>query len=276
MKMRTIIMYCFLAVFTLASCEVETDWPIEDVEFETLVVDAIVTNEYKTQEVKLSKPSSSANKGFMPVSRASVNIGSEAFTVHFFESETNKGLYESEIPFAAVIDREYKLTVQYEGKLYYATSYLVPVLPFTRLQTAPVESQSGLYEIKWIAAEYAPQEQAMYEVVIDWSHLPVYSHPDSINMARILHYTLNTIDVSYNIFPQDREDVVFPQGSVITEKKYSLNDEYAMYLRALLAETEWQGSLFEDARGNLPTNISNGGLGYFSVCAVLSDTIAVQ
>ncbi|MFW5726204.1 MAG: hypothetical protein ACOCX0_07130, partial [Bacteroidota bacterium] len=65
-------------------------------------------------------------------------------------------------------------------------------------------------------------------------------------------------------------------GSVVMFSKYSLNNEYAAYLRALLSETQWQGSLFETARANLPGNISNGGLGYFSACAVIRDTLNVQ
>ena len=97
-----------------------------------------------------------------------------------------------------------------------------------------------------------------------------------LTKAKLFFYTFNTIDVSYSVFPQDKEKVYFPKGSKITEKKYSLTNEYAAYLRALLAETEWQGSLFENARDNLPTNISNNGLGYFSICSVISDSLIVQ
>ena len=115
----------------------------------------------------------------------------------------------------------------------------------------------------------------MYEADISWGHLPVYAS-DSLTKARLTFYTLNTIDVSYIIFPQDKEEVYFPYGSIAILNKYSLTDEYAAYLRALLAETEWQGSIFEDARGNLPSNISNGGLGYFSACSVIADTVVVE
>jgi hypothetical protein len=116
----------------------------------------------------------------------------------------------------------------------------------------------------------------MYEADISWEHIPGFDHPDSVSRVMQKYYTLNTIDVSYVIFPQEKEEVLFPAGSIAIVKKLSLTDEYGAFLRALLAETEWQGSLFEEARGNLPTNISNGGLGYFSACSVIADTLIVQ
>ena len=51
---------------------------------------------------------------------------------------------------------------------------------------------------------------------------------------------------------------------------------FAAYLRALLMETEWQGGAFDEASANLPTNITNGGLGYFAVCGVLADTLVAE
>jgi len=134
----------------------------------------------------------------------------------------------------------------------------------------------GLYSLNWNNEQYSPLEQALYEADLDWSHLAGYDHPDSVSRARLLFYTLSTIDVSYIVFPQDREQVFFPGGSNVVFSKYSLNNEYGAYLRALLSETQWQGSLFESARGNLPGNISNGGLGYFSACAVVRETLVVE
>lgn len=259
-----------------SACEMETSWPVGEKSYETIAVEATITGEFKKHHILVTRPASVANAEFEPASGAWVTVGDGYDFVEFMETEDEPGLYESQAAFAAVIDRQYRLAVYYRGKTYEASAYMIPVYPSTRLQTGPVGDVSGMFEIKWIAVEYSPQEQAMYEVVIDWSHLPVYNHPDSVSRAKIMHYTLKTIDVSYNIFPQDKEEIVFPPGSIITEKKYSVNDHFAAYLRALLAETEWQGSLFEEARGNLPTNISNGGLGYFSVCAVLTDTLVAH
>ena len=114
-------------------------------------------------------------------------------------------------------------------------------------------------------------EQAMYEITIDWSHLS----STAPTRAKLFYYTFNTVDVS-QIFAPEKETVRFPVGSYVIVRKHSLSPEYAEYLRALVAETQWQGGLFEETRDNLPTNISNDGLGFFSACAVLTDTLVAE
>jgi hypothetical protein len=151
---------------------------------------------------------------------------------------------------------------------------MVPVIASMPLQV--IAADNNLRKVNWTAPGYNPDDLAMYEVRISWSHLVDSTLTDTLTEARMMHYTLNTIDVSHIVFPQEKEEVLFPAGSILIVRKYSLTEDFAAYLRALLAETEWQGSLFEDARGNLPTNISNGGLGYFSACSVVADTVVAE
>ena len=266
----------FIFIFGFISCEKKIAWDIPESEFNTIVVDALLTNEYKFQEVKLSLPRNDINDTTPPETGATVSISDGIDSLNFTESAEHSGLYISEEKITAIIDKEYYLTVEYESETYEAETYLVPVYTSNRLYYAPVEGSDILYEIKWIAPEYSTYEQAMYEIIIDWSYLVGGNPEDTITRAKIFHYTLNTIDVSYTIFPQEKEKVYFPQYSIIIERKYSLTDEHAAYIRALLAETEWQGSLFEEARGNLPTNISNGGLGFFGASSMIADTMLVQ
>ena len=285
--MPGILKYIYLKVFKikigiwifvfgfLSACEEATDHAIPDQVYNTIVVDAILTNELKQQEIRLSRPFSDPNGRPEPVSGATVNVTVNGFDVSFPESALTPGLYQTENDVAATIGQSYYLAVSFEGKTYNAVTTMVPVsqpvLP--SFQFVP---DTGLYKIAWNNPQYSPFEQAMFEADIRWGHLPGYDPEDTLTKARLLYYTLNTIDVSYIIFPQDKEEVYFPYGSIAVLKKFSLTDDFTNYLRALLAETEWQGSLFEDARGNLPTNISNGGLGYFGACSVIADTVVVQ
>ena len=85
--------------------------------------------------------------------------------------------------------------------------------------------------------------------------------------ARLLYYTLPTIDVS-EIFAPGIQTIYFPSGTYITEKKYSITREHAEYIRALLLESKWQGGLFDTEHANLPTNMSNGAIGFFGACGV--------
>ncbi len=264
-----------LSILLFTSCEKKIDWEIQQENLNTIVVDAIITNEYKNQHIRLTKPYTDPNGETIPVSNATVIVKvGPSIEIPFIESTEYPGNYFTPTPITASINFNYTLEIQDDTSSYYAESYMIPVSG-ANTPTFDLDIDSGLYKINWQASEYNPYEQAMLKAIISWQHLLPEGTEDSLAYAKIMFYTLNTIDVSYNIFPQDKEEVLFPAGSIAIVKKYSVTDEYGNFLRALLAETEWQGSLFEDARGNLPGNISNGGLGYFSVCSVVVDTITV-
>lgn len=262
-------------LLSLVACEEKIHWDQKTEQVNTIVVDAIITNESKFQQIHLTKPFTNQNDAVVPVTGASVIINTENLTWLFLESPDKPGYYFSDYPNAGSIDITYELNIQYEEKIYTAETYMIPVLP-ANLPTWQYDADKDLYKINWNISQYDPNQQAMYEVLISWSHLVDSTLTDTLTMAKMLNYTLNTINVNYTIFPQDKEEVWFPKNSIAVVKKYSVTNEYGDYLRALLAEAEWQGSLFEEARGNLPTNISNGGLGYFSACSVLSTTLIVQ
>lgn len=267
--------FLLIALIVFSSCEKEIDWETTAVELNTVVVDGMITNEFHIQQIQLSHPVKGMNDIAEPFTSASVTISRGQQSVNFTESETEPGMYLSDQPFAAAAGSDYFLNILKDDLVFDAQTYMVPVSPFN----PPVfrfHPSLDLYSIIWSNAQYSPFEQAMYEAIIDWSHVPGFEDPDTLSSARLLYYTLNTIDVSFVIFPQDKENVYFPEGSIVVFSKYSLNDEYGAYLRALLSETQWQGSLFETARSNLTGNISNGGLGYFSACAVIRDTLMVE
>ena len=277
--MRINLFILFLLIFSLYACERETTWEIQSEQINTVVVDAIITDEFKHQKIRLTKPFTNPNQEALPVSYAHVRVSySDNIDkdVYFTENPDDPGTYMSDVEFTGSINITYHLEIDYASEIYTADTRMIPVNPSAPLSYAPAGNSGNLYKITHIAPQYNAEEQAMYEVIIDWTHLVNTTQSDTLTIVKLFYYTFNAIDVSYIIFPQDKEEIFFPRGSIITETKYSLTDEYAAYLRALLAETEWQGSLFEEARGNLPTNISNGGLGYFSACSVISKVMVVQ
>ena len=274
-RLMPIALMALILFIFLTSCEEKIDWDLKTEQINTIVVDAIITNEVKFQHIHITKPFTNQNDTAVPVSGAQVFIKTDNFMILFLESPDNPGHYFSDYPAAGSIDITYKLNIHYEENTYTAETYMIPVLP-ANLPTWQYDANKDLYKINWNAPQYNPSELAMYKAIISWSHLVDTTLTDTLTMAKIMFYTLNTINVSYIIFPQNQEEVWFPKNSIAIVKKYSITDKYGDYIRALLAETEWQGSLFEEARGNLPTNISNGGLGYFSACSVISDTLVVH
>jgi hypothetical protein len=264
----------FLFVMTtllLSSCEKETDWDLNEVPPKSIVVDALLTNEFKIHQITLNYPVANMNDTPVPVTNAQVVVTWQNRSITFTESASNPGLYLSNQPFTVGINRTYNLMIRKDNIDLTAQSYMIPVFPFDA-PSFNLNRSKGLYRLRWNNPQYSLREQAMYEAIIHWDHLPGYNHPDSLSKARLQFFTFTTIDVSYNIFPQNYETVEFPEGSIIYISKYSLNPEHGAYMRGLLSETQWQGSVFETARGNLTGNITNG-LGYFATSAVIRDTI---
>ena len=262
----------YLALLMLgmfASCEEQTDWDFQSLENGALVVEAILTDEFKRQEVILSRSSNGLNDEAPSVSKAEVRVLGGGKTFLFREDFMQPGRYVSEKIFSAQSGVVYTLEIAWNGTTYLAESEMADILPFERMtfQSAGTDSLS----IKEVAPLYLPHEQAMYEVDLFWAHLV----NEESARAKLFFYTFSSIDIN-ELFRPAQETVVFPKGSIVREKKYSLHPEFAAYLRALLMETEWQGGVFDEASGSLPTNISNGGFGFFAVCAVLNKTFLAE
>ena len=182
----------------------------------------------------------------------------------------NDGNYKSETPFEVFDNSIYTLKIDWEGKIYEASSELSDVAPMPEITFDTIANTDSLVFGNFVPI-YHPSQQAMYDMKVDWSHLVM----DSITQARMFFYTFSSVHVSEFIRPPG-EIVSFPKGSIVIAKKFGLNDEFAEYLRAKAIETEWNGSFFYGNPENSPTNISNDAVGFFSTCAVVSDTLIAE
>ena len=260
----------FLFILCLSACEEAIEWDLKTGENNRLVVEAILTNELTTQEVKLSKSYDGLNQEVPTIDDADVYVEVNGSVVRFFSDSLQEGCYKSEIPFAVLNNLEYKLHIDWQGVTYEASSFLSEVAPIPALTFTPHATDSNLI-FNVLPFLYNANQQAMHEMDIDWSGLST----DSVSKARIIFYTFSSLEESELSRP-NFEDVIFPVGSEVIIKKYGLNADFANYLRSLAIETEWNGGSFYSAPTSLPTNISNNGLGFFSTCAVLRDTLIAE
>lgn len=269
-------LYVILFVFVfLVSCEETTEWDIKEQEPGLLIVESIITNEYKQHTVKLSRAVKALNAEPEPVRGAKVYVSNGTNIFPFVEKDDTPGIYYSDTG-AAGVNRVYRLRVSYENRVYRANDQMVLVTPFQTLDYKPVEGAPGLYQVDWNPGIYNSDEPCMWEILVDWSNVPGFTHlPGDSTKAKMLAYTLPSIDVA-QIFKPDKKEVYFPAGSRIIHKKYSLSYKHSEFIRTLLAETEWRGGYFDDAPANVKTNLSEGAAGFFGLCAVLSDTVYVQ
>ena len=264
-------LFLLLLLLGILSCEEPVDWEFHPGENGHLVVDGILTDELRIQEVRLSLSYDELNGSPIPVSGAVLRVSDGQNSVAFLENPDEPGHYLSEHLFAAQRQIVYTLEIEWEGQTYLAADEMVvPVFPIGPIDFIPVGETDSL-SLGEVAPLYANHEQALYEVNVHWSHL----FPSDTSRAQLFFYTFRTIDVN-ELFRPPSETVVFPRGSIVLIQKYALSDQFAAYLRALLMEAEWQGGVFDEASGSLPTNVSNGGLGFFGICATIRDTLIAQ
>lgn len=268
MKKIKFILFLFFLTISLQNCGLEeTDWDFQTTSNQKLVVESILTTEQKKQSVRLSLSRTDPNGTPTPVTDAIVSVNNGQNDITFLASTEDSGLYESPQPVPALPGRLYTLTIIWNEETYTAENEMVFVSPIPQVKFNRINGPDSI-KLGNPPGVFSATQQAMYEYNIDWSAL---TGEDS-SRAQQVFYVFETIDAS-GIFRPDPEPVYFPEGSRVIVKKYGLNEGFADYLRALVMEIEWQGGVLDENSSSLPTNISNGGLGYFGVCAVRVDTV---
>ena len=245
-----------LVVFN--TCELETNWDINPSE-NVMVVDAIITNENKTQEIRIYYSYPNLNDTSTAVSGANVMVTNGINSFAFNESIVEPGLYLSN-PFIVATNVNYTLIIERNGKSDSAHANMVPV---SKLRDYSFEQKNGLGNLP-----------AITEVFYNWSTISEYCIVYGSCIAAETYYALDIIDIGQEFAPA-KQEILFPPGTTITRKKYSLSEEHQEFIRSLLIETEWRGGLFDTEHGNVPTNFTQGTKGWFGVCQVLTDSIVV-
>lgn len=250
-----------LLALLVSACEKPYPWDLHESQERTLVVDALITNEPVSQTIilSLSNPGLNTPKEF--VSGAEVIVSGAGGRWIFIEADDAPGFYIND-SFRAVVRRNYSLSIHYEGRTFEAVSYAVGVSTLKNLQVQQ-DPETQLFRV--VHNSYS--NPVMTEVVYDWSGDPRYCESFGNCEAREFFYQLENVDVNQEFGPE-KQVIWFPAGTRIERKNYSINDAHQQFLRSLLMETEWRGGLFDVQQGNIPTNITGGALGFFSVCMV--------
>jgi len=271
--------YLFILIIVTVSCEEETDWDFDLQSHDLIVVDGMITSVLKHHTITLSRPVSSLNETPEMVSGASISLNDGDTIYTYIEDPAGSGIYRTEIPVIGEYKKQYYLVIDYEGEKYTANTNMLPLTgslePIIYTQKPGDEN---MYYLSYVNNSIDPDESFMYEILLDWSDLPEYDTvDDELCRAKLYYYTLTTIDVN-QFFSQTipQEIIYFPKGTVIKEKKYSLTQKHAEFIRDLLFETQWTGGYFDAAHADITTNMSPGAVGFFAACTVDSTTIIVQ
>lgn len=244
------------------SCEEKINWNLQSSD-PVLIVDAIFTNEFKAQEVKIYSSYQQLNDSTFFISGATVKASVGNIEYNFTAALDKPGVYYSE-PFAIAYDQVYELEINYDD-IYTRAFARGAYISELRTDTI-VQNDSGLYHYVYTGSNLP----AMTEIYYNWSHDTDYCQFYGNCYAAETYYTLNVIDIGEEFAPE-KERIYFPSGTTITRRKYSLSAEHQDFIRSLLIETEWRGGLFDVEYGNVPTNFNNGVRGWFGICMVLED-----
>ena len=271
---KTFLLLCFVLfnlILLISSCEKETKWNLKSNNNDLIVVDGIITDKPGRQSIKLSFPISQLNEVSKVITGAKVKIIGGGLISNLTEQQSNLGVYTTDDSlFSAKIGNTYTLFVEYENKTISANTNIIACDGFTIEDyfNWSKDPSTNLYHFSKLPNLYSNKQPAMWEVLLDWSTLNCYKHSDPNKCkVKLFYYTLPTIDVNEVLAP-NAESIYFPDSTNITITKYSLTHDYVEYLRALMSETNWQGGYFNSTSSNLPTNVSSGGIGYFSACSV--------
>lgn len=250
----------------LFSCRKQQDWEFEEGPLPDIVVEGMFTNESKAHEVFLSHPVSNLTDTVVPVTGAVVRIlGNDTiFILH--EDLLRPGHYLTDSTVYGIVGETYTLEVEYNLKTYTASDELNEAVFFVPVKLNLVNSTDSIYEVAWVCHNYDPQNPALYELFLDWRHIDGY---DSLRSFAVMYfYTLASIDVAQFLVGTN-ERVLFPKGTKIRERRYSISPEYAEFLRQILIETQYNSGLVNMIPANTIGNVSNNGAGFFSCGGVL-------
>lgn len=253
-------------ILAAPACEEKTDWKLNNESLNLLVVEGMITNELKAHTLTLSGTVAGLNDVPSPVRNAVVAISDGANTTRLFETEP--GVYTTIPDVRAVFGKVYTLYINDGGKEYTASTYMVPVSNMEPLRYHQIQEKKNWYELDL----WESDDPYMMEIDLDWSHYAACDTlPEEKCHARIVYYNVTSIDVN-KTFKPDKERVVFPAGTIVYRKKYSLSPPQEAFVRTLMSETEWRGGVFDVQPGNAYTNLSEGAVGYFSASTVVADT----
>ena len=283
--MKKYIIYIILITSVLA-CEETIDWVIEE-SVKKLVVDASLTNELKKHYVILSKTRGYDDfENIEMIQNANIELSDGTNTYSYVEDLNSPGCYYTENEIKGKIGETYTLNIKLDQEIsghdtYSASSEMKPVFEIDSLIASyelEVFSLFGFNDtsiycgVKITALELATEgDRYMFEIYNNG-----YLLSDSLGESPILtDENLNNFQFTEELFfYEDTTEIRL--NDTVTVEVHSINDAYldfVMYYRQAQSGGDPLG--LSGPPSNLPTNINNGGIGFFVVSAVSKKTAIV-
>lgn len=246
------------------SCTKEIDIELDEGE-RRLVIDCWFTTDTAVHEVRLTQTSNFFSQESAPlISGAVVEISGGGDVWSF--NEVSPGVYQSSPMAHAKMGNEYTLHVNYEGENYEAKDYC---------DTVPSLEDMELYF-------NVGQESDWYDILVWTTELSGYGHWYCWRVLVNGEYVKDTLSeisfdsdeylgdgLTFEAFPIESVSAdLATTGDTVTLEQHNISNQTYNAFEAILTETEWKGGIFDAPPANVPSNVSNNGLGLFIVSAV--------
>ncbi len=264
----------YLMAFTMA-CEEVVQLDVNQVPV-AYSIDGVVTNKYRRHYVKIKKAVDFYNADPAPdVKDARVKVSDNEGNVYPYSWSETSHAYLSDIVFSGVVGNVYRLEVEIDGKAFYAADSMRPISEITKVTWAvdPVEEQDPQkegYFYQALLTTTEPQE------TIDFYLFKIYRN-DTIKRFDDHTGVFVTDDIAIGEkivdFPAP---VYYAMDDWAKFEVYSLTPEAFRYYFSLSQVLTNDGGMFSSTPANPQNNIvGEGGLGFFQVSAVASDSVKI-
>lgn len=274
--------YLFYLLLFLVGCTEAIDIHTDNSE-PVIVIYGTITDEIKQQEVRITRSSPYFDDKSNPsISGAKVTITSSENKVYKLEEdESNPGYYRSLISWAAKVGVEYTLDVEVDfdddGVMdnYQAATQILPTVTLDSIKIVPMTIMGHANYALNIYGEEPPTEDF---------YLFKFNINDSLYTKKISQFIvsddvmfsgqyINGITINYfndisewedDSDEQRKNSIYIKTGDKVEAQMSSVPKGYYDFIIQCWSEMNGENPMFGGPASNITTNISNGGVGFFT------------
>lgn len=260
----------YISILTLLVATVTTSCTkIIDIDLNTednkrMVVDAIFSTYAQEHEVKLSM-SANYYSADLPTQVSGASVVISDGTTSFVFADSGNGVYKSASAAAALANRNYTLTINYNGETYTAVNYCNPVPTLDTVVLVPNYADGSTTIIEDYTIKFSMQEKVGFGDYYAWK-IYVNGVLRNDKIKDFLAQSDELIpDGSYLSLVELSTIDDLESGDTVMIAQHAISKEtYDAYF-AILFQTDFRGGIFDSPPANVPTNLSTGAVGLFSV-----------
>lgn len=249
----------------------------------TIVIYGIITDEYKFQEIRITRSSPYFDdEPNAPVKDALVVVtSSENDEYHFIEDPKAPGYYYSENPWAAQVGVRYDLAVKAdfdddgERELYEAFTEILYTPELDSIKVVPLRIMGhNNYHVNIYGKDPDTEDYYLFKALVDDSLVTrkmkdlafsddIVFNGEYINGITV--FTFDDISEWKDDSKEQRENSIYIKtGDVIEVETCIIPRGYYDFIFQCFNEQGGENPMFGGPASNITSNISNGGVGYFA------------